>query len=37
MTAVQGTPVIDMRYAITMVQRMKPEDMLPVLIRLFPE
>jgi hypothetical protein len=37
MTAVQGTPVIDMRYAITAVQRMKPEDMLPALIRLFPE
>ncbi|KAL1792622.1 hypothetical protein ACET3X_009129 [Alternaria dauci] len=36
-TTVEGTPVVDTRYAIAVVQSMKPRDILPVLIRLFPE
>jgi hypothetical protein len=34
---VGGTPVTDMRYAISTVQMVEPRDILPALIRLFPE
>jgi hypothetical protein len=34
---VGGTPVADMRYAISTVQTVEPRDILPALIRLFPE
>jgi hypothetical protein len=34
---VGGTPVTDMRYAISTVQGVEPRNILPALIRLFPE
>jgi hypothetical protein len=34
---VEGTPVTNLRHAITTLQKMEPRDILPVLIRLFPE
>jgi hypothetical protein len=36
-TEVEGTPVTDLRCAIAALQNMEPRDILPVLIRLFPE
>jgi hypothetical protein len=34
---VEGTPVTNLRHAIATLQKMEPRDILPVLIRLFPE